>query len=110
MVNPLKKTDSNWAGYAAALWALIFAVLHLVWAAGWYVGLEPEQARKAFEKKWFLVYDIVVAGICALAVPVALALVQPWGRRQHRWLVGLFAFVGTALLVLRSAGTIIQTV
>jgi hypothetical protein len=100
----------SWAGYAAALWALIFAALHLAWAAGWYVGLEPEQARKAFDKTWFMVYDLVVAGLCALAVPVALALAQPWGRRLPRWLVGLFAWGGTVLLVLRGGGSIVQTV
>lgn len=103
-------SDSSWAGYAAALWALIFAVLHIVWAAGWYIGLEQEPARKAFARTWFMVYDLVVAGICALAVPVALALVQPWGRRLPRWLVGLFAWTGTTLLVLRGGATVVQTV
>jgi hypothetical protein len=103
-------SHSSWVGYAAAIWALIFAVLHLVWAAGWYVGLEQEPARKAFAKTWFMVYDLIVAGICALAVPVALALVQPWGRRLPRWLVGLLAWAGTVLLVLRGGGTIVQTV
>lgn len=105
-----RQSDNYWAAYAAALWALVFAVLHLVWAAGWYVGLEQEQARKAFDKTWFLVYDLVVAGMCAFAVPVALALAQPWGRRLPRWLVGLFAWSGTTLLVLRGGGTIVQTV
>jgi len=48
--------------------------------------------------------------MCAFAVPVALALVRPWGRRLPRWLVGAFAWSGTALLVLRSGGSIVQTV
>src|SRR5574341_219002 len=85
---------SSWAGYGAALWALIFAAFHLVWATGWYIGLEAEPARAAFANRWFLVYDLVVAGMCAFAVPVALALTMPWGRRLPRWLVGLFAWVG----------------
>jgi hypothetical protein len=81
-----------WFGYGAALWALIFSLLHVVWAAGWYVGLQAEEARKAFDQPWFLAYDLIVAGICAFGVVVALALVQPWGRRLPRRLVGLLAW------------------
>lgn len=87
---------------------MIFAAFHLVWATGWYIGLEAEPARTAFAKRWFLVYDLVVAGMCAFAVPVALALTLPWGRRLPRWLVGLFAWVGVGLLVLRASGSLIQ--
>jgi hypothetical protein len=77
----------SWLAYGAGLWALIFAVLHIVWAAGWHVGLRAEQARKAFDQPWFVAYDLVVAAIGMLAVPVALALVRPWGRRLPRRLV-----------------------
>ncbi len=98
------------AAYGAALWALIFAVLHVIWATGWYVGLDPERARIAFSKTPFLVWDLVVAGLCAFAVPVALALAMPWGRRFPRWLVGLFAWGGTALLVLPSVASVVHTV
>jgi hypothetical protein len=99
----------SWAGYGAALWALIFAVLHVVWATGWYVGLNEELSRQAFQQRWFLIYDLVVAGLCALAVWVALALVQPWGRRLPRLLVGGLAWCGTALLVLRGGAGAVQT-
>jgi hypothetical protein len=101
--------SSVW-GYAAALWSLIFAVFHVLWATGWYVGLNPETARIAFAKKPFFVYDLVVAGICVFAVLVALALAMPWGRRLPRLLVGLFAWGGTGLLVLRSVASVIQAV
>jgi hypothetical protein len=67
----------SWAAYAAALWALIFAVFHAIWATGWYVGLDPERARIAFAKTLFLVYDLVAACLCAFAVRVALALAMP---------------------------------
>jgi hypothetical protein len=100
----------SWAAYAAALWALIFAVFHVIWATGWYVGLDHVQARIAFAKTPFFIYDLVVAGMCAFAVPVALALEMPWGRRVPRWLVGLFAWGGTGLLVLRSVASIVQGV
>ena len=100
--------SGSWVAYGAALWALIFAVLHIVWAADWYVGLRAEDARKAFDRPWFLAYDLVVAGIRVLAVPVALALVRPWGRRLPRWLVGSLAWGGTGLLVLRGGGSVVQ--
>jgi len=47
--------------------------------------------------------------MCAFAAPVALALAMPWGRRFPRRLVGFFAWAGTGLLVLRSAGSLVQT-
>jgi hypothetical protein len=100
-------SSNSWTGYAAAAWAAIFAVFHLIWATGWYVGLAQEPARTAFAKRWFLIYDLTVAGVCLFAVPVALALVMPWGRRLPRRLVGFFAWTGTALLVLRS-GSLVQ--
>ncbi len=100
--------SGSWFGYGAALWALIFAAFHIVWATGWYIGLEGELAGTAFAKKWFLVYDLVVAGMCAFAVPVALALIMPWGRRLPRQLVGLFAWGGTGLLMLRAGGSLVQ--
>lgn len=98
----------TWLTYCAALWALIFAGLHIFWAAGRYIGLPTEQARKTFGQPWFVAYDLVVATVCMLAVPVALALVRPLGRRVPRWLIGLLAWGGTALLVLRSVGSVIQ--
>jgi hypothetical protein len=102
--------SGSWAGYGAALWALIFAAFHIVWATGWYIGLEEEPASTNFAKRWVLVYDLVVAGMCAFAVPVALALTMPWGRRLPRRLVGLFAWAGTGLLMLRSMGSMVYTV
>jgi hypothetical protein len=45
--------------YGATLWALIFGLLHVAWALGWYIGLDAEMARKAFEHGWFLAYDLI---------------------------------------------------
>jgi hypothetical protein len=77
---------------------------------GWYVGLDHESARQAFQRRWFLVYDLVAAGLCVLAFAVALALVQPWGRRLPYSLVGLLALGGTGLLALRGAAGVAQDV
>jgi hypothetical protein len=105
-----KRWPGPWVGYAAAGWAFVFTFLHVAWALGWYIALSDEVARIAFDQTWKLIYDIVIAGMCALAVVVALALVQPWGRRvSQRWL-NILAVSGTALLVLRGGGGLIQTV
>ncbi len=94
--------------YAAACWALIFAVFHFVWAAGWYIGLDPVQAQAAFAVPWKLAYDLVAGAMCVVAVPVALALALPWGRRVPRRLLHSLAWIGTGLLVLRAVASLIQ--
>ncbi|MGH7562496.1 MAG: DUF3995 domain-containing protein [Gemmatimonadales bacterium] len=98
-----------WVAYAAALWALVFAVFHIVWAAGWYPLLDAEAARVAFATPWKWAYDVVVAGMCVIAVPVALAPVMSWGQQAPRRLIYALAWTGSALLVLRSVASLIQT-
>ncbi len=88
-------------GYGSALWALLFAFLHVVWAAGWYVGLPAEKMREAFQKTWFLVYDLIAAGMCGVAVLLALALTQQWGRRLPTRLLVFAGWSATGILGLR---------
>ncbi len=97
-----------WVAYAAALWASVFAIFHIVWAAGWYPLLDAEQARIMFATPWKWAYDVVVAAMCVIAVPVALAPVIPWGEHAPRRLVYTFAWIGTALLLLRAVASLIQ--
>lgn len=97
-----------WVAYAAALWALVFAIFHIVWAAGWYPLLNAEQARAAFATPWKWAFDVVVAATCIMAVPVALAPVMPWGQHLPRGLIYTLAWIGSALLVLRSVASLIQ--
>lgn len=98
----------SWIAYAAASWALIFAAFHLFWAAGWYIGLDPVATRAAFAVPWKLAFDLVVAAMCLVAVPVALALGLPWGQRVPRRLLSALAWTGTGLLMLRAAASLIQ--
>ncbi len=108
---PSGATSRNfWIACAAASWAGVFAAFHIIWAAGWYIGLDPVQAQAAFSKPWMLAYDLVVAGICIVAVPVALAIAMPWGQRVPRRLLLALAWTGTGLLLLRAAGSLIQAV
>jgi hypothetical protein len=89
---------------------MIFAVFHVVWAMGWYVGLDVETARRAFDMTWKLVYDIVIAGMCVLGVLVALAFVQPWGQRVPLKCIRFVGWCATGLLLLRGGGSVIQIV
>lgn len=96
--------------YAAAGWALIFALFHMVWAAGWYVGLaNKEAARIAFARPFTWWYDMVVAGTCIIAVPVPLALASRWGRRVPRSGLMTLAWIGTTLLGLRALASVVDT-
>jgi Protein of unknown function (DUF3995) len=100
----------SWFGYAAALWALIFAALHVAWALGWYVGLDHESARQAFQRRWFLVYDLVAAGLCMVAFAVALELARRWRPTPPHLLIGKLAWAGTALLAFRGGAGVAQDV
>lgn len=97
-----------WIAYAAALWASVFATFHIIWAAGWYPLLDAEQARVAFATPWKWAYDVVVAAMCVIAVPVALAPVMTWGRYVPRRLIYALAWIGSTLLVLRSVASLVQ--
>lgn len=104
------REKSFWIEYGAALWALIFAALHVAWAMGWYIGLDAESMKKAFERRWFLIYDLIAAGLCVLAVALALALVQSWGRRLPRSLINVTAWTCAAILALRGVAGVVKTV
>jgi len=98
-----------WVGYGAALWAAVFAVFHVIWAAGWYPLLNDEQARVAFATPWKWAFDVAVAGICVVAVLVALVPITAWGKRLPQGFMYSLAWIGTALLLLRLAAVLVQT-
>jgi hypothetical protein len=107
-VNDARQPGGPWVAYAAALWASVFAAFHIVRAAGWYPLLDAEQARIAFANPWKWAFDVVVAAMCVIAVPVALAPVMSWGRHLPRRLIYTLAWTGSGLLVLRSAASLVQ--
>ena len=88
----------------------MFAVFHIVWAAGSYPLLDAEQARAAFATPWKWAYDVVIAGMCVIAVPVALAPVMSWGERWPRRLIYSIALIGTVLLDLRAVASVVETI
>ena len=95
--------------YAAALWAAVFAVFHIIWAAGWYPLLNAEGTRAAFATPWKWAFDVMVAAMCVIAVPVALAPVTAWGQRLPQGIIYRVAWIGTALLDLRLVAALVQT-
>jgi hypothetical protein len=97
-----------WVSYAAALWASIFAGFHIVWALGWYLFLNAPGARVAFATPWKWWFDVAVAALCVVAVPVVLAPVMSWGQRMPLRPIYTLACVGSALLVLRSVASLVQ--
>jgi hypothetical protein len=99
---------SLWAAYAAATWASIFAAFHVVWAVGWYPLLNADEARIAFAVPWKWAFDVAVAGMCIVAIPVALAPVTSLGAYVSRPLVFGVAVTGFWLLALRSVASLIQ--
>ena len=108
-VNRTNRLVGPWVAYAAALWAAVFAVFHIVWAAGWYPLLDAEQALIAFANPWKWSFDVLVAAMCVIAVPVALAPVVAWGQRLPQRLIYRIAWIGSALLVLRLVAAVFQT-
>lgn len=108
MSAPTRQHDSPWVAYGAAIWASIFAAFHIIWAAGWYPLLNAEEARVAFAVPWKWAFDVVVATMCVIAVPVALAPVTSLGRHVPRPLVFALACIGSVLLLLRSTASLVQ--
>jgi hypothetical protein len=70
--------------------------------------LNAERRPAPLATPWKWTFNVVVAAMCVIAVPVALALVMPWGQRGLRRLTYTLAWIGSALLVLRSAASLIQ--
>ena len=96
--------------YAAAAWAFTFGIFHFIWAMGWYVGLDAKEAEKAFAKPLLYAFNLLIAAMCALAVPIALVFVRPSEKRKLHKFVSALAWTGAILLVLRSTASIVQTV
>jgi Protein of unknown function (DUF3995) len=88
----IRQRSLAWAGYAAAVWAIAYAVFVRGYhGLGGTIGLagtfeDPAAMRRAS----------LIAGVGILFVGLgALALVRPWGLRLPRWLVIVPALVGS---------------
>ncbi|MGI8855695.1 MAG: DUF3995 domain-containing protein [Thermomicrobiales bacterium] len=102
-----------WAGYAACIWAFVFAAISFYWAAGGRAGAATNAPAitahvLARDPGWIAILWAtgvlkVVAGL------LALALVRPWGRVFPRWLLMIAAWGAVALMGLyEGAASMIQ--
>lgn len=92
-------SNKNSAGLFAALWALLFGVFHLLWSIGIYVGLPEEQAKEAFDRNWFYLYNLIAALLCFFAFGIGILLY----RGEPRWkrVLVVFGWCVAVILILR---------
>ncbi|MFC8191472.1 DUF3995 domain-containing protein [Cellulomonas sp. NPDC057328] len=96
-----------WVAWGAVAVALAFAAVSLVWALGGTVGLdtlggEIERLGRARDPA-LLAANAVALVLKVLGGVLALALVQPWGRRLPRRPLLTLGGAGAAVLVLYGA-------
>jgi hypothetical protein len=98
----------RWLHYAAACWAVLFAAPHVWWALGISFGMPGGPAsHELMMTTWRYYFDILVIILSALAVLVALALVQAWGAKFPRRLLRALAVTASFLLTLRGVAGLI---
>lgn len=98
-------SSGRWAGYATAVCAFLFALTSFYWGFGGTFALDTvgREAVERVEAGDVGIYLAVwLAGFVKLAGGLlALALVQPWGRRYLRhWMLMLAGWGGSAVLIL----------
>lgn len=99
--------EINLIEYLAALWALIFGFLHIAWAFGWYLGLDAAAAQTAFERSWFLAFDLIAAFLCFVAAGlVIIRLRSSFPPSASRFLIWSCAVI----LTLRGAAGAVNAV
>jgi hypothetical protein len=101
-----------WAGYAAAAWAFLFAAASFYWALGGRIGLEsigPAITEPALAGDPTILALVWITGaLKVVAGIVALALIQPWGRRLPRGIVLLAGWGASALFLVYGAANLVQ--
>lgn len=93
-----------WVAWGAVIVAFAFAAVSLVWALGSTVGLDTlggtiERRARAGDPV-LLAANMVALVLKVLGGVLALALVQPWGRRLPRRLLLALGWSGASVLVL----------
>ena len=103
----------RWINYAACLWAIIFAAPHVWWALGFPAGFPGGQGRgranhHLMMTTWRYFFDLGVIFLSILAIFVALALIQNWGRTIPHWILRTMAWIASAMLTLRGVAGLIH--
>src|SRR6266545_3899907 len=82
----------RWPGYAATVWALLFAVPSFVWALGGTVGarttVSPSLVKLAQDRvTWFVVVLWVTGALKLIGALIGFGLTRRWGTATGRVLV-----------------------
>jgi len=97
-----RRAAPRWPGYAAASVAFAFAAVSVYWGLGGTAGVSSlggsiEQRALAHDPL-IVALAWITGGLKVVGGLLALALVQPWGRRLPRRLLLLTAWSGAVLL------------
>lgn len=104
----------QWPAYAAAVWALLFGLISLYWAAGgtWLLDTIGESVTApAQENDPAMVATVWASALVKFAAVVAaLGLVQRWGQAFPRWFLLGGGWLAAGLLLLYGGAGIVQQV
>ena len=103
----------RWINWAACLWAIMFAAPHTWWALGFPFGFPGGLARGRANHllmmtTWRYYFDVAVIVLSILAIFVALAPIQVWGRSIPRWILRTMAWIASGMLSLRGVAGLIH--
>jgi hypothetical protein len=107
---PSALRSTTWAGYAACIWALVFAAISFYWAAGGTAGSDtigPAITNMAHDPA-FIAVLWGTGTLKLLGGFLALALVRPWGRALPRRVLLTAAWGGGILISLYGAASWVQ--
>lgn len=102
--------SAGWPPYAAAAWALMFALPHVYWGAGGRAGLAAAVSVElaADRSTAFQVVNWSIALFCVAGGSVALASTRDVATRAVRRFVRLLLWFGFTLLLLRVIDIVVE--
>ena len=104
---PRAHAQRTWPAYAAAAWAVLFALVSLFWGLGGEFGFYVEEVLD--DEPSTATVNWIALGLKLAAAAVALALVRPWGRALPRRLLLALAWLAAGVLILHVVAGTTQT-
>lgn len=110
----IRSWSPAWAGYAACIWAVVFATMSFYWAIGGTAGLDTlsptiQKLARARDSQYIAI--VWITGVLKLiGGGFALSLVRPWGRKFPRWPLLIAAWGAAVVLLVHGADFMIRGV